>query len=532
MTAVEIVAKTKDFLVSNRPQDMLMLLKAKGPMFAHKDGKWTWPRFDSEFAKLCRKPINIGILNKTLFNLDFDNKELADVWEAKYAELQTAPKQQTKNGFHYILGRTELCNVLGLFDGARQFFAEDGSKLDLDIKTVCRTGTAGVLVVAPSKGKEWIRPIWETPIQPISDDFARTLSSMTKTTRTQHVATSSSAGTAGPVAEQPGGSATEMETPETVYKLLELVHPDRWKNYSDWRDIAMMLDHEAGDKYDEAFIKFSRTCPDKFNLQQCKAFLSKIHLRQFDGVPQTIASLHALAKQDSPDTYAELCLGGVKEKLDECVLTKGAPFRMAELFVLKYGDIIRCVSAKKQAFYAFANHRWMASGISKLSNMLSREIYMLFVDLSKRIGQQVAVETNEDHKRRLEDRRSAANQVAGQLLNTRFKASIITEIAHLLYQPDFFQILDTKPELLCFENGVFDVLQNQFRKGHPEDNLSVSCGYEYSAVDDKPVQDEIMSFIASCFETAEKTQYFLDITSSSLYGFRRFEEFYILTGKS
>ena len=60
-----------------------------------------------------------------------------------------------------------------------------------------------------------------------------------------------------------------------------------------------------------------------------------------------------MAKEDSPDTYAELCLGGVKEKLDECVSTKGAPFRVAELFVLKYGDIIRCVSAKKQAFYAF-----------------------------------------------------------------------------------------------------------------------------------------------------------------------------------
>lgn len=137
---------------------------------------------------------------------------------------------------------------------------------------------------------------------------------------------------------------------------------------------------------------------------------------------------------------------------------------------------------------------WMASGISQLSNMLSREIYMLFVDLSKRIGQQVAVETNEDHKRRLEDRRSAANQVAGQLLNTRFKASIITEIAHLLYQLDFFQILDTKPELLCFENGVYDLMLHEFRKGLPQDNLSVSCGYEYNPVDARPVQDEIMTF--------------------------------------
>ena len=131
MTAIEIMKKTRSFLKENRPNDILMPLKTKGPMFSHKDGKWTWPRFDEEIAKMSKGSFNIGILNKTLFNLDFDSKELADDWEAKYPELQTAPKQQTKNGFHFILGRTELCNELNLFDGARQLYAVDGSKLDI-----------------------------------------------------------------------------------------------------------------------------------------------------------------------------------------------------------------------------------------------------------------------------------------------------------------------------------------------------------------------------------------------------------------
>ena len=41
--------------------------------------------------------------------------------------------------------------------------------------------------------------------------------------------------------------------------------------------------------------------------------------------------------------------------------------------------------------------------------------------------------------------------------------------------------LDVAEELLCFENGVYDLSTGQYRPGLPEDKLSISTGYNYVA---------------------------------------------------
>lgn len=324
--------------------------------------------------------------------------------------------------------------------------------------------------------------------------------------------------------------SVRKESDENVFKLLECLSHDRWKHREDWRNIAFILDEEAGDHFDESFIKFSRTCPEKFDLDEVKTFLQKIHSSQYDGQKLTIATLHAMAKEDSPQIYAEYGLGGVKEKLEECVTSNGAPFRIGELFALKFGDIVKCVNAKKQSFYMFSKHRWHPSGLSAISNMLSRDVYMMFVNHSRTIGQKVANLTDDDDKQRLEQRRHATNKVANQLLNTKFKSGIITEIANLLQCPDFLVKLDSKTELVGFENGVLDVIEGTFRKGLPDDFVSISCGYDYDPIVNHPVQSDIMTFIRSCFDSSEVAQYYLDVVSSCLYGYRRFEHVWILTG--
>lgn len=86
-------------------------------MFKHKDGSWKWDSFKTEYARQ-QEPFAIGILLKTLIVIDLDVADLQAEWEGRFPILQSCPKQNTKKGVHYILGRTAKCDQLGLYDKA------------------------------------------------------------------------------------------------------------------------------------------------------------------------------------------------------------------------------------------------------------------------------------------------------------------------------------------------------------------------------------------------------------------------------
>jgi hypothetical protein len=56
----------------------------------------------------------------------------------------------TAKGYHYWFVRPDLCTH---FDGAAQVVP------NVDFKTVCMSGTSGIVVAAPSKGKRWVREL-------------------------------------------------------------------------------------------------------------------------------------------------------------------------------------------------------------------------------------------------------------------------------------------------------------------------------------------------------------------------------------
>lgn len=336
--------------------------------------------------------------------------------------------------------------------------------------------------------------------------------------------------------EEPPSSSGEpprerIETDENIYRLLELLSLDRWKNYKDWRNIGFALIHEADDHFDDTFVKFSRNY-DRFDEAEVRDHLRRWRDSTYAGEPITIRSLHTWAKVDSPITYdSEIPDCSFARKLEECITTNGAPHRMGELFAIKYGDVIKCTDAKKQSFYAFENHRWKSAGLSKVSMILSRQFYMIFINHSRKIGADVALAVDDDDKNRLELRRTATNKLAGGLLNPKCKSSIISEIANILLDESFRKSLDSKVELLGFDNGIYDLMRGEFRKGQPEDRVSISCGYDYDASMNEAVHDQVLGVITSCFASADMAQYFIDILSLCLYGHKRFEELWVWTGK-
>jgi hypothetical protein len=135
----------------------------KRPLVAHKVEKGVTP-WTPEAAKRFFEDQNrancylLGIRMVTLIAIDVDCHELAADLMRRFPALASAPRQRTRKGAHFLFRRTPECDELRITDGARKL-RENGADLPLDIKTVCRTKTGGVLVVWPSPEKSWEVPL-------------------------------------------------------------------------------------------------------------------------------------------------------------------------------------------------------------------------------------------------------------------------------------------------------------------------------------------------------------------------------------
>ena len=53
------------------------------------------------------------------------------------------------------------------------------------------------------------------------------------------------------------------------------------------------------------------------------------------------------------------------------------------------------------------------------------------------------------------------------------------ECCELFYERNFLDKLDKNPYLMCFNNGIIDFKEKEFRKGLPEDYLSICTNTDY-----------------------------------------------------
>ena len=316
---------------------------------------------------------------------------------------------------------------------------------------------------------------------------------------------------------------------DIVIRLLSLLNVSRFDNYCEWRDIATSLKNEHGEKYRDAWLKYSRTSP-KFELGTALELWDQVAKLDHTGPRLTMRSIHRKAQLDSPHSYAQVSATMIDPKIEECITHGGAGHRVAQVFVLLHGENFVCSNSVTKTIYQFKDNHWVKSGIGAVNLLLSDTVYTAFVNKAAAIGRSLATSTGEQNagqKKRYE----TCHKIAMKLLDPGFKKSLFTEICHMLENNEFFEKLDTKPNLIGFNNGVYDLSEEEFRPGEPQDLVSFTCGYDYAFEDNETVQTEIMSFVNSCFDDHDTCLYVLSAYAACLYGYRVFEEFYILTGE-
>ena len=312
-------------------------------------------------------------------------------------------------------------------------------------------------------------------------------------------------------------------------ELLGMISKDRSDSYISWMEIGWILFNisQGHDRGLEIWIRNSRSSK-KFVGGECEELWDKMHYGNY-----TIGTLRMMASQDAPEHYHHW-----KEKQLFNVLSRasgGLDYSMACVLQKYYEDRVICVSIERKIWYEFHGNRWrqMDSGTA-IWTALSTVITGLFVRLVEPYFNKKVLELGDDPDRQTYiDKKKKLSEVLCKLQTNAYKRNVMVEAMHLFHQAggrDFLPKLDSNPDTVCFDNGVYDLKMHQFREGRPEDYCSFSVGYDYHepAEEDK---EEVRELFKKVFVNRALREYYFRYAASCLRGGNSNKVFVIWTGE-
>lgn len=129
----------------------------KMPAVKHSGGH-TWTAREARQWK--NADVDVGILLKSELVLDFDDRGGFLATKREFPELARAPTETTRRGVHVFFRRSAALDAAGFTDCPLRD-PVTRAKLNIDAKTVTGSEvggrrTRGLLVVAPTRGREWL----------------------------------------------------------------------------------------------------------------------------------------------------------------------------------------------------------------------------------------------------------------------------------------------------------------------------------------------------------------------------------------
>jgi P4 family phage/plasmid primase-like protien len=246
-------------------------------------------------------------------------------------------------------------------------------------------------------------------------------------------------------------------------------------------------------------------------------YRSIMHWSRIDAAEQ-----YKEVRKQSIDYVIERTIQKNKYELDDKKTGGCTSVDLAEFLYYLYKDRFACVSIKGCIWYEYAGHRWkqIDSGVV-LRNLISTEMRRLFD--KKREAVWLASEAAEEGPKKdlLVKQSEKYGCIVTRLGSTTEKNNIMTEARELFYDDMFLEKIDENNHLICFKNGVYDFIQGVFRKGYPEDYLTLCTNIDYLAYDaerDEPIRDELRVFLSQLFPDPELCRYMTEHLASTFIG--------------
>lgn len=206
-----------------------------------------------------------------------------------------------------------------------------------------------------------------------------------------------------------------------------------------------------------------------------------------------------------------------------------------------YQDQYICAAIKADKWYRRKDHRWVEDdgGCSLRSciSQLMRDQFHIKFEYYINLLTDCGSNTDEDKtkKESYEEITKKIGEIITNLGNTTPKDHIMKEAKELFYSPDlkFFDLLDSNPWLLCFNNGILDIKEKVFRAGRADDYVSKCTNIDYIPLDrvrDAKIIEEIDDFMYKIYPILDVREYMWEVFASTLFGKNVHQNMHLLIG--
>ena len=305
-------------------------------------------------------------------------------------------------------------------------------------------------------------------------------------------------------------------------KLCEMLNVSRVNNYQTWIELGWCL-HNIDDSLLIIWVEMSKY-NSKFKNGDCEK-----RWKTFRNHGYNIGSLHRWAKHDKPDEYAQFIL----EEYGAIMKTSltATDYDVAKAFYEIYKNDFKCASIEKKIWYEFTNHKWIIiQGGHKIYNKLNEDMVQKYLKMAYAYGTK-ASEANDEEKSNLLELSNSAIKLTTKLRTKTFKDKVLGELINLFYDQNFSNNLDENRDLLCFNNGVYDLKNDIFREGRPEDYISLCTNINFKPYDENDINIiKVRQFLSDIQPDEDMRDYIIDLMASCLQGHTPDEKFHIWTG--
>lgn len=314
----------------------------------------------------------------------------------------------------------------------------------------------------------------------------------------------------------------KLDLIEKAMTLIDMLSMKRSDNYYEWLRVGWAL-HNTHRCMIDTWITFSKHSK-KFKEGECERLWANM---KDDGY--TIRSIMLWAKEDNPDKYKQFIKEDFENNLKKNSVNN--TFSIANALYSQYFDKFVCANPKDNIWYNFTNHRWhkCVNG-GKLIVLMSGEFTNQYIQMATECGKK-ALDAQGNEKKQYLEEAANFNKIADSLMDINFKEKIMKEARYIFFDEDFIKRLDENHQLIGFKNGVYDLELKKFRKGLPDDHISLSTKHDYIKwSENNPYAKNIHDFFEQVLPIKAVRDYFLTRLSTCVSGENREEKFYFCTG--
>ncbi|KAL3137360.1 hypothetical protein ABBQ32_006891 [Trebouxia sp. C0010 RCD-2024] len=307
----------------------------------------------------------------------------------------------------------------------------------------------------------------------------------------------------------------------------------RAEGYEDWfkvvcgiRNISSSNNYE--DNGHELIHQFSQKFATRYNADEVDKKLSSLSIKG-KGRGIGFASIKHWLKEDNPMLHQQLF--ELQDKVEIAIASGGQHVDIAEVFSFMFPQQFVWVTTGVRAlFYKFTGTIWERhEDDPEVYNLLNTRVCQAFHDRAKYYEGLIQGEQDLAIKEKLEKKRMMSNKIANNLRNMSNLSRVVAAITKMMHSSDFLDRLDTNVDLLAFKDGVVHLPTKQFRKGQPQDMLSVSAPHNFP-ITDATKRAELQSFLSQIKPQDDERDYLMDQFSQCLSGRVRKQLVHIFAG--